>query len=314
MDSKLVERGFVPRPLTDAQRSALDTEGFIILEEIISPDWLLELRHAFDAVFDCEGDKAGAEVAQMEGVRRLADLVNKGSVFDAVYLQPELLTAVFHVLQRPFKLHSLNGHDPLPGSGLQALHADWGQPAAPGGPYHVANSMWMLDDFTQVNGATRCVPGSHRKSGRIADHVTDRLADHPDQVHLTGRAGSVAVFNGSLWHSSYLNLSGAPRRTLHCAFIAREHPQQTNQREYSAIRDCPTAIPAGALHPGRPPVAHLSKQLLYQVPCPLNHGFETAWGKLGPVGDIFVGLVSTTGICLTRRQVTDIVRREVRWK
>ena len=232
MDNELLERGFVPRPLTDAQRSALDTDGFIVLEEVISPDWLAELRHAFDAVHNCEGDKAGAEVAQMEGVRRLADLVNKGSVFDAVYLQPELLTAVFHVLQRPFKLHSLNGHDPLPGSGLQVLHADWGQPAAPGGPYHVANSLWMLDDFTQANGATRCVPGSHLKPGRITDHVTDRMADHPDQVHLTGRAGSVAVFNGSLWHSSYVNLGGAPRRTLHCAFIAREHPQQTNQREY----------------------------------------------------------------------------------
>ena len=56
-------------------------------------------------------------------------LVNKGRVFDAVYLQPELLTAVFHVLQWPLKLHSLNGHDPLPGSGLQALHADWGRHA-----------------------------------------------------------------------------------------------------------------------------------------------------------------------------------------
>ena len=40
----------------------------------------------------------------------------------------------------------------------------------------------------------------------------------------------VAVFNGSLWHSSYRNHSSDPRRTLHCAFIAREHPQQTNQR------------------------------------------------------------------------------------
>ena len=168
----------------------------------------------------------------MEGVRRLADLVNKGPVFDAVYLQPTLLTAVWHVLQRPFKLHSLNGHDPLPGSGLQGLHTDWGQPTAPGGPYHVVNSMWMLDDFTRANGATRCVPASHRKPDRISDHVADSMADHPDQVQLTGRAGSVAVFNGSLWHGSYRNRTDAPRRTLHCAFIAREHAQQTNQREY----------------------------------------------------------------------------------
>ena len=232
MDSELLNQGFVPRPLTSAQRRALDTDGFIVLEEIISPAWLDGLRNAFDEIYNREGDKAGEEVAQMEGVRRLADLINKGSVFDAVYLQPALLTAVYHVLQRPFKLHSLNGHDPLPGCGLQILHADWGQPAVPGGPCHVVNSMWMLDDFNLRNGSTRCVPGSHRIPGRITDHVADRLADHPDQVHLTGRAGSVAVFNGSLWHSSYVNRSDGPRRALHCAFIAREHPQQTNQREY----------------------------------------------------------------------------------
>ena len=114
MDSQLLQRG-VPQPLTPAQCSELDTNGFIILEEVIAPDWLAELRHAFDASFVREGDKAGAEVSQVEGVRRLADLVNKGAVFDvAVYLQPALLTAVFHVLQQPFKLHSLNGHDSCP--------------------------------------------------------------------------------------------------------------------------------------------------------------------------------------------------------
>ena len=232
MDSELLNRGFVPGPLTPAQCHALDADGFVILEDVIAPDWLAALRCAFDEIFASEGDKAGAEVARMEGVRRLADLVNKGTVFDDVYLQPTLLTAVWHVLRRPFKLHSLNGHDPLPGSGLQGLHTDWGQPTAPGGPYHVVNSMWMLDDFSRENGATRCVPASHRKSDRISAHVTDSMADHPDQVQLTGRAGSVAVFNGSLWHGSYRNRTDAPRRTLHCAFIAREHAQQTNQREY----------------------------------------------------------------------------------
>ena len=61
MDSQLLQRGFVPQPLTPAQCSELDTNGFIILEEVIAPDWLAELRHAFDASFVREGDKAGAE-------------------------------------------------------------------------------------------------------------------------------------------------------------------------------------------------------------------------------------------------------------
>ena len=167
----------------------------------------------------------------MQGVRRLADLVNKGEVFDGVYLDPLLLAAVWHVLRRPFKLHSLNAHDPLPGHGQQELHADWGGERGTG-RYHVVNSMWMLDDMRADNGATRIVPGSHLFPGRVGEEVSDRLAPHPGEVLLEAPAGAVAVFNGSAWHSCTRNRSQRPRRLLHCAFIAREHRQQTDQREY----------------------------------------------------------------------------------
>ena len=229
MDPKLMALGFVPQPLTPDQREALDDRGYIILKNAIDPLWLERLRRAFDAIYEREGNKAGIEVNQIEGVRRLADLANKGEVFDQVYLLPRLLSAVAYVLQRPFKLHSLNGHDPLPNAGLQALHLD-GDRAD--GSYSVVNSMWMLDDFSRNNGATRVVPGSHKKRGKIDDYVADRMADHPYQCHLEAPAGSIAVFNGSVWHSSYHNRSGHRRRTLHCAFIAREYEQQTNQRQY----------------------------------------------------------------------------------
>ena len=232
MNDTLRTLGLQAAPLSAEQQRQLDEQGYLILEGMIDKDWCENLRAAFDRIHASEGSEAGKEVAQVEGVRRLADLVNKDACFDAVYLQPKLLAAVHHVLQRPFKLHSLNGHDPLQGSGLQNLHADTGEPCSPGGPYHVVNSMWMLDDFTAENGATRLVPGSHLKAGRIRDYVEDQSADHPEQIHLLGKAGSVAVFNGSVWHSSYINRSGATRRTLHCAFIAREHKQQTDQRHY----------------------------------------------------------------------------------
>ena len=76
------------------------------------------------------------------------------------------------------------------------------------------------------------------------------MADHPDQCHLEAPAGSVAVFNGSVWHSSYHNRSGRRRRTLHCkvtrsARTTSEYQQQTNQRQYlrpeTAVRLSPLA-------------------------------------------------------------------------
>ena len=232
MDQKLLDLGLDPYDLPQKHRDELDGQGFTLFEKVIAPDWLDALRAAFDAVFEAEGEAAGGELGQVPGVRRLADLVNKGEVFDPVYLLPFLLTAVDYVLRRPFKLHSLNGHDPLPGQGQQALHRDTGLPRTGPDHFHVVNSMWMLDDFTPDSGPTRVVPGTHRWLDDIADHVEDRLESHADEVLLIAPAGSIGVFNGSLWHSCTGNRTRNKRRTLHCAFIAREHPQQTDQRQY----------------------------------------------------------------------------------
>ena len=231
MDPRLTELGLPAADLTTEQRLQLDEQGFTILPGIIGAEWLAQLRQAFDDIYRTEGEDAGKEVAQVEGVRRLADLVNKGEMFDGIYQQPLLLAAVWHVLQRPFKLHSINGHDPLMGYGQQALHADWGGPRD-AGVFHVVNSMWMLDDMTTDNGATRLVPGSQHNGASLAELLDDRTAPHPDEVRLTAPAGSVGVFNGSAWHSCTENRSGAPRRVLHGAFIAREHQQQTDQRAH----------------------------------------------------------------------------------
>lgn len=231
MDPRLTELGLPTSSLTPEQQLQLDEQGYTILPDVIAADRLARLRQAFDDIHEAEGEDAGSEVSKVQGVRRLADLVNKGDVFDGIYVHPMLLAAVWHVLRRPFKLHSVNGHDPLPGHGQQALHPDWGGERGPG-KYHVVNSMWMLDDMTADNGATRIIPGSHLNPGSLEELVQDRLAPHPDEIYLTAPAGSVGVFNSSAWHSCTQNQSGATRRVLHGAFIAREHKQQTDQRAH----------------------------------------------------------------------------------
>jgi ectoine hydroxylase-related dioxygenase (phytanoyl-CoA dioxygenase family) len=229
---QLSRLGLESYELADEHKRRLDEDGFTVFENVIPDGWMVELREAFERTHEREGLEAGKEVAQMEGVRRLADLVNKDEAFDLVYLQPFLLSAVCYIIQQPFKLHSLNGHDPVQGNPPQALHPDWGgeRDAA-----HVVNSMWMLDDFTVENGATRIVPGSHRDPRKVNEVHPDGLAPYPGEVRLIGKAGSVGVFNGNAWHGSSTSLNGRLRRTLHCAFIARQHPQQTDQRRH--LRD-----------------------------------------------------------------------------
>jgi ectoine hydroxylase-related dioxygenase (phytanoyl-CoA dioxygenase family) len=130
------------------------------------------------------------------------------------------------------KLHSLNAHDPLPQHGAQHLHVDTKVPRQSTRQCHVVNSTWMLDDVSPVNGATRVIPGSHRWANAPGQVMEDTMAVHPGETYLTGPAGSVAVFHGHVWHGCTTNRSTRPRRLLHCAFIARELPQQTDQRRY----------------------------------------------------------------------------------
>lgn len=232
MATMLAALGVTDETLGAQARVELDQQGFTVFNDLIDADWLAALRAAFEQITADEGEDAGKEVNQMDGVRRLADLVNKGEVFDGIYTHPLVLAAARYVIGRPFKLHSLNGHDPLPGHGQQALHPDWGGPRSDLHVNHVMNSLWILDDFGPENGATRLVPGSHLWPGHPRDQLSDLKAPHPQEIYVTASAGSLLVFNSHAWHGSTTNHSRRTRRVFHCAFIAREHPQQTEQRQY----------------------------------------------------------------------------------
>lgn len=168
----------------------LDVDGYTIFKNVIDQAWLEQMRTAFEAISAAEGRLAGHEARanlspeEFEpppGVRRLADLVNKGNgAFDGVWSWPTVLTLAGHVIRQPFKLSSLNGHEPLskrglanaaattggePAYGTQRLHRDWGggernlEPdlAQWPGNFYVLNSIWCLDDWTNRAGATRMV-------------------------------------------------------------------------------------------------------------------------------------------------------------
>jgi ectoine hydroxylase-related dioxygenase (phytanoyl-CoA dioxygenase family) len=223
--------GVTGNTLSEAEKHALDVQGFVVFPSIIEPEWLERLRDKYEDILEKEGKLAGIEVHQEQGTRRLADLVNKGDVFDRMYTHPKILAAVHHVLQREFKLSSLNARDAIPGEGHQALHADWGEHRADE-LYHVANSIWLIDDFTGENGVTRIVPGTHRLGGSPSDLMDDPKAPHPDEILLIAPAGTVAVFNSHVWHGGTINRTKTTRRACHCYFTAREHPQQLDQSKY----------------------------------------------------------------------------------
>jgi ectoine hydroxylase-related dioxygenase (phytanoyl-CoA dioxygenase family) len=221
----------VPGLLDPAQLERLDRDGFLPIARALDGATLAALRDRVDALVAEEGERAGIEVHQEAGAARLANLVDKDPLFDAVWNHPLALCAVAHVLGEQIKLSSLNFRNALPGEGHQSLHTDWPHAVAPGAD-QVCNSLWLLDDFSEENGATRVVPGSHRAGALPAEALADPAAPHPDEVLLVAPAGTCVVFNSHLWHGGTRNRSGAPRRALHGYFTRRDNPQQTVQREH----------------------------------------------------------------------------------
>ncbi len=212
------------------ERQRLDEDGYLILEEFMDANLLDRLRNRVEELFQTEGEAAGQEFKLEPGCRRLANLADKGDIFREIILLPRVLEYVRHVLGPRIKLSSLHARSVNPhGVAGQPLHADMSAVADEHGPW-VCNTLWMLDDFRLDNGALRVVPGSHRFGRLPADVLADPLADHPDQVFVTGRAGSVVIVNAHTWHAGTANCSDRPRTALHAFYCRRDKPQQQYQK------------------------------------------------------------------------------------
>jgi ectoine hydroxylase-related dioxygenase (phytanoyl-CoA dioxygenase family) len=216
--------------MTEEQVRQLRDEGVVILPRAIDAEWLESLRAAVARQLELEGENAGAEFRKEEHAQRLANLVDKGEVFRRVICHPDLLEAAQAVLGPDFKLGSLNyrGADPRSDS-AQPLHCDMGMtPDVHGNA--VFNSIWLLDDFTAQNGATRYVPGSHR-SGKLPQAVLrEPQAPHPGERLVLAAAGDVVFMNAHLWHGGTANRTDVPRRSLHAFFVRGDLPQQQYQK------------------------------------------------------------------------------------
>jgi ectoine hydroxylase-related dioxygenase (phytanoyl-CoA dioxygenase family) len=216
--------------MTPQDRDQLDRDGYLILEHYMGDRLLSELRQRIEQLFLSEGALAGSEFKREEQTQRLANLVDKGKVFQRAIAMPEILERVAQVLGPEFKLSSLNVRSANPHSTwVQPLHADMGALPDEKG-YWVANTVWMLDDFTEENGAIRMIPGSHRWGKLPQNVLVDPQAPHPAERLITGRAGTVVVMNAHIWHGGTANRTAKPRCAMHAFYARWDKPQQQYQK------------------------------------------------------------------------------------
>ena len=156
---------------------------------------------------------------------RIHNLLVRGPLYREIPLHPNVLPIVERVLDDGLLLSSLSSIAIGPGEAAQMIHADDQlMPLPKPHPPIICNTMWAITDFTEANGATRLVPGSH-----LADDSPDPLQQY-ESIPAEMAKGSVLVWVGSLWHGSGTNRTDHRRVGIvmnYCAgFIRQQEHQQ----------------------------------------------------------------------------------------
>ncbi len=208
--------------------SQLKTDGYTIVERLIDDEFVDAL---LAAVRDVEGRLSSAPSNnRFEGshTTRTYNLLALDEIWQQVPVQPEVLTLIESMLGPECLVSSLASISLAPGESAQVIHADDQiMPIAKPHVATVANSMWALTDFTEANGATRVVPGSH-----LWDHGPDYFATDAkyDSIAAEMPKGSVLVWHGSTWHGGGANTSDDIRVGVAMNYCAGYIRQQENQQ------------------------------------------------------------------------------------
>jgi len=193
----------------------LHTEGVIVMRSVLSETETLTMTSAYDRAVQgaCADD-----ISVGSTTTRVTDFVNRGAAFDKLYVNAMLLDACRLVIGDAFRLSSMHARTLHRHAVAQRLHVDQ---AADRDGFPLLGFIYMIDGFSNENGATRFIPGSQY------DEHLDAARDIVDAV---GPAGSLIVFNGSLWHGHGANRTKLPRRSLQGAFIRRRDQPATDFR------------------------------------------------------------------------------------
>ena len=172
-------------------------------------------------------------------------------------MHDHVLPIVEGVLDAGCLVSSLSSIRIQPGETAQPIHADdqlmpLTKPHAP----TVCNSMWALTDFTDANGATRIIPGTH-----LAADSPDFGSTY-DSIPAEMPRGSVLVWHGSLWHGGGANATDDDRIGIAMNYCAGWVRQQENQQLGHPDRRRPHVLapPARALRVRRLQHAHRPHQ------------------------------------------------------
>ncbi|MCB1645659.1 MAG: phytanoyl-CoA dioxygenase family protein [Pseudomonadales bacterium] len=258
----------------------IEEQGYTVLENVIEPDLTAELNDALLRIEHDEKIRPGANSFEGHHTIRIYNLLARAAVFRQIPTHPALLPVVEGILDEGCLISSLSSISIDPGEGAQPLHVD-DTLIGLRRPHQavVCNSMWALTDFTEANGATRIVPGSHLWDRR------PEYGESYDTIAAEMPRGSLLIWNGSLWHGGGANQSGERRVGIamnYCAgFIRQQENQQLGIPLEIVSKFSPRLKALAGFGTYKNLIGHIDKQSPMQKLFGEDEAFRSVWDQIG---------------------------------
>ncbi len=199
-------------------------DGYAVIEDAFPTDLADALRADLDrlerdlGVVPADNDFEGARTL------RVYNLLVHGELYQQIPIWESVLPVVEGVLDPGCLISSLSSIVICPDEKAQPIHSDDILiPLPKPHPPLVCNTMWAITDFTDANGATRLVPGSHRLEN-------PQYGGDYETIPAEMSKGSVLVWDGALWHSGGANRTAERRYGIAMNYCAGFMRQQENQQ------------------------------------------------------------------------------------
>jgi ectoine hydroxylase-related dioxygenase (phytanoyl-CoA dioxygenase family) len=201
--------------------------GFAIVMNVLDSLSIERTRAAMYRVREKVLEDIGKERLKRAGELGVLRLMPRYDPFFLSFLEiPEVITVIDCMVSETAILHTQNGFIlpsflkvEVPGVFQNTFHQDF--PRVLNGYVASVNIMFAIDEFSAENGATKVVPCTHQTMST------------PDQEYLTKNAiavecpaGSMVVFDSTLWHAAGANTSGKDRLAINHQFTKSFIKQQ----------------------------------------------------------------------------------------
>ncbi|MDR3500941.1 MAG: phytanoyl-CoA dioxygenase family protein [Parvibaculum sp.] len=202
----------------DVHAEELRLIGFTVLDSGLAPERVADLRNRIAPVVALQTEEFGGS----EAMRQIgdADTARAMLAYDEAFLDlvknPRLLGLVERMLGGYFILSQQNSIVIHPGETHHQIrfHRDLPYQHFVSSRPLALNALFCADAFTEENGATVVVPGSHKMEPFPSDEAIRRL-ERP----VAAPAGSFIVLDAMTFHRGGQNMTNRPRHGVNHVFV-----------------------------------------------------------------------------------------------